>query len=457
MLLIVPVLDTSTVIALMAFGLLGIGIAILLASRRKRTPKRRMVATNCAECGEALTPGLKFCAHCGAPAASSTPPFRPIDLQRDNIPLPGGLPTTVRIPETTGGTGYGSLSDGLGSFLYFWMVLGSIVVPVLAFVVSGLNAIVIFLFFGIFPIVGVASGYMFCRFRFSAAARDLNQALKKGSAIVYHIGIDNKAKLVAFRRGSTGRWHGPQMKLNSDSTHKATYPFYGTVSAVAHSLSISPLNADFMYYVTKLLDFSDRVGKDGPDGKKKNMAEIADVMQYLDEREAELGDLGKTVDAINNKQLNIDEYIDNRYHDLYWKDGKNFDQEVFDDLKSVVNNYCNDEGKLIKEELVKIREAKQITVEHRDFHMEFDKDLSGRTIGGRLVEDRVLRFDDFRNAMPTGGTAESGFLTEQFAKLGGQAEGGITNTGVVKMIFVLLGILFVGVVAYLVLTALHIT
>ncbi len=245
------------------------------------------------------------------------------------------------------------------------------------------------------------------------------------------------------------------MKLNSDSTHKGTYPFYGTVSAVAHSLSVSQLNLDFMYYVTKLLEFSQKVGDDG---RKKNMAEIADIMQYLDEREKELKELDVTVNQINEKKLSIDDYIDRKYHNLFWKDGKNFDEAVFMDLKGVMLKYCEDGGKAIAEELDRIHRAKNITVEHRDFHMEYDRNLKAEIIGGRLVEDRVISFDDFRNALPTGGTAESSFLTEQFAvKAGGLEQGGITNSQVAKYGFIIMMILMIGVASYLIINALHIT
>jgi hypothetical protein len=395
---------------------------------------------------------VNFCNICGAGAVEvvQATGFRPINVQDDNIPLPLGMPTNVKIPDFSGGTGAGRLSDSMGSLLYFWMCLAAIIVPVIALAAFGLNSLVIILLFLPFPIVGVFSGYMFKRMRTSAPARDLDSMLKKSLAVVYHIGIDNKAKLVGFRRGATGRWHGPQMKLNSDSTHKATYSFYSTVSAVAHSLTVSQINPEMMYYITKLLEYSEKVGGDG---RKKNMAEIADIMEYLNQREEELNVIATTVDQINTKKLSIDEYIDRRYHNLYWKDGKNYDEEMFQDLKGVMQNYCLDDGKLIKAELAKITAAKQITVEHHDFHMEFDKDLQGRVIGGRLVEDRILRFDDFRNALPTGGTAESAFIGEQQAIIAGNLEKGLSTATAIKYIFILMGILFSGVAGYLVIRA----
>jgi hypothetical protein len=85
--------------------------------------------------------------------------------------------------------------------------------------------------------------------------------------------------------------------------------------------------------------------------------------------------------------------------------------------------------------------------------MEFDKDLQGRVIGGRLVEDRILRFDDFRNALPTGGTAESAFIGEQQAIIAGNLEKGLSTATAIKYIFILMGILFSGVAGYLVIRA----
>ena len=450
--LVIAVIATITICVLIATSLyLGSDRHKRRGKSRVLEPKNMGIQRECRN-GHALEDSVNFCPVCGAEELDLMQgnAFQPVDVQKDNIPLPGGMPTNVKIPDFSGGTGAGRLSDSMGSLLYFWMCLAAIIVPVISLAAFGLNSLVIILLFLPFPIVGVFSGYMFKRMRTSAAARDLDAMLKKGLAVVYHIGIDNKAKLVGFRRGATGRWHGPQMKLNSDSTHKATYSFYNTVSAVAHSLTVSQINPEMMYYITKLLEYSEKVGDDG---RKKNMAEIADIMEYLNEREEELNVIATTVESINAGKLSIDEYIDRRYHNLYWKDGKNFDEDIFQDLKKVTQNYCSDDWKLIKAELAKIKAAKEITVQHRDFHMEFDKDLQGRVIGGRLVEDRILRFDDFRNALPTGGTAESAFIGEQQAIIAGSLEKGISTATMMKWIIVLMGILFSGVAGYLVIKA----
>ena len=450
-------IGTELVVSIIAVVAIAVLIAISLYLRRDK-PRSRVLAPQAVgierECrnghqlgatGEFL-PGLRG-SGCRCDQGRRVPAYRRPEGQH---PSPRRDADQREIPEFSGGTGAGKLGDGLGSFLYFWVCIAAIVVPVISLAAFGLNTIVIILLFLPFPIIGVFGGYMFKRFRTSSPARDLDSMLKKSLAVVYHIGIDNKAKLVGFRRGSTGRWHGPQMKLNSDSTHKATYSFYSTVSAVAHSLTVSQINPDMMYYVTKLLENSEKVGGDG---RRKNMAEIADIMEYLNQREEELKGVSATVDEINAGKLSMDEYIDRRYHNLFWKDGKTLDEAMFQDLKRVMQNYCKDEGNLIKAELARITAAKQITVEHHDFHMEFDKDLQGRVIGGRLVEDRILRFDDFRNALPTGGTAESAFIGEQQAIIAGNLEKGLSNATVAKWIFILVGILFAGVAGYLVIKA----
>lgn len=346
------------------------------------------------------------------------------------------------------------VADNLGSFVYFWIMIAAVVVPVALFAISGVNVGVAFLFFGLFPLVGVFGGYFFKRFRTSRPARDLDKMIHNGSAIALHIGTDDKARLVDGRRGSTGRWHLPNMEIVADSIQKAIFPFYSTVVAIIHSKSEAMLNPDFLYYATMLTRNSDKIGTDG---KKKQSAEIMDVVEAMLSEEREFKLIEEARIQVRDGLKTTDDLLMSKLdQNLLFPDGKTLDAKYLAEQKKKWTDLFLDDGKKIHDELERLEKGLKITIEEKNFRFEWDKDISGRVVGGHLVHDRVIDLHDFRNFLPSGGTAEDGFSASEFASMAGREEKGPTNATVLKWIFVLMGILFVGVVAYLVLTALHV-
>jgi hypothetical protein len=319
------------------------------------------------------------------------------------------------------------LSEQTGSFLYFLLLAAIVLGPVIVSGIEGLSLVFAILFFALFPFCGAFAGYMLKRFRISKPARDLDAALKQGYAVAYHIGNDDKAKLTPFRRGATGRWHGPSMEITSDAIQKATYPFYGTVSAIVHSKSEGTLNAEFLYMATMLNANSEQIGLEGspwPKGQKKSAAQIMDVIDYMDRRQAELEEMERVRQDVLKGRMVLDEYIAEKYANLVTNKDMTIDQDRLGEIIDKWKTMFEKDGAAIHEEMDHIKAARKVTIKESNFHIEYDTDLNGRVIGGRLVQDRVLSLQDFRNYLPTGGTAEDGFIADRNTESAARAEEG---------------------------------
>ena len=339
------------------------------------------------------------------------------------------------------------MSDNLGSFLWFWICVGAIITAPLLLALTGTNIFVAVIFFGIFPIVGTVAGYIFHRYRVSGPARDFDKILKTATGIGLHIGTDDKARLVGARRGSTGRWHFPNMEITADAVRKAIFPFYGSVLTIIHSVSDSQLNPEFLYFATMLNRNSELIGDDG---RPKLSTDIADTIVRMSERESELLDMAEQQVRIKNGETNLAQVLDERYRSTLYPDGVKLDTDASDKLTEYWKGMMKDEGWPMKIELAELARGFEVTLEEKGYHIEYERDMTGRLIGGHLVHDRVIDLHDFRNYLPTGGTAESSHLASENARLAGQEEQGVTQQKWMRWVILLLTPVMVGVCVYMI-------
>ena len=244
---------------------------------------------------------------------------------------------------------------------------------------------------------------------------------------------------------NTGRWHFPNMEITADAIRKAIYPFYGNVLAIIHSSTDSMLNLDFLYYATVLNRNSEKIGDDG---RPKLSHEIADTIQLMVDREEELMAMQEQMRRIANGEVTLADVLDERYKEvLYPKAPRDMsiDAEALESLTTYWKGMMLDDGWAMKIELAEIARAMTITVEETGYHIEWEKDMQGRLIGGHLVHDRVIDMHDFRNHLPTGGTAESSHLQSENARMAGALESGVSQQQYMKWLLLIMTPIIVGV------------
>jgi hypothetical protein len=339
------------------------------------------------------------------------------------------------------------IPDSWRSFLWFWIAIGTIISAPIGLYVSHVNLIVSIAYFGTFPLLAVIAGYAFSHFRVAGPARDFDKILKQNNCVALHIGTDDKARLVGGRRGSTGRWHLPNMEITADAIKKAIFPFYGNVISIIHSVSDAQLNPEFLYFATVYNRNSELIGEDH---RPKLSTDIADTISKMVEREEELLEMENEMVRINRGETTLANVIEERYRDIiYDKDGKLI-TDVHDKLTEYWGGMMKDDGFPMKIELGEISRAFEITIQEKGYHVEFEKDMRGKLIGAHLVHDRVLDAHDFRNYLPTGGTAESSHLLSENARLAGNEERGQTDNRLFRLMLYILLPVGIGVMLYLI-------
>lgn len=309
------------------------------------------------------------------------------------------------------------LSDGMGQFVYLWLCIGAEAIPVIGLLALGLDTIIVFTFFGIFPIVGVLSGYLFKRFRFAKTARDVDKILKDGMVLGVHIGTDKALRLIGGRRGSTGVLHFANMKIQGDPVQMATYPWSGTTAVIIRSDLDVPVPPDFVEYAQDLLQHSDQIGIDGqPKDPRQLMQILVDMQQQNDA----LTEYEKVLKMQQDKTLELGSYLYAKYAPILFHDPNDpakLDDEQLKKLTALYNSYLADDGKRIREEREKLNKA-TVSVTQMGFEIEYERDMGGKLLGAHLIRSRPLNVNGIRKLWPTGGTAEGNFISGEHAKLG---------------------------------------
>jgi|SRR5208337_1813064 len=315
------------------------------------------------------------------------------------------------------------VTDQTGSFMWFWVMVGAELLPVVSLAIFGVNIAIVFLYFGLFPVVAIVAAYFFRGYRVGRVGLQFSKDLKNATIIALHIGTDDKARILAGRRGATGRLHFPNMKIYADSIHKALFPFYGNVLTIIHSVLDSNVNPEFLYLATLINANSEKIGGDG---RRKLSHEISDVIEAGLKEEKELEAMKAEVERIDNGETTLAEVILSRYHDVLYPDGVKLDTEQQDKLTEYWQGLVKDKAKMMDERLEKVRKALKITVDETNYTYEFEHDTKGNVIGGHLIHHRIIDLHDFRNYYPGGGTAESAHLQAENERLAGiEDQGGI--------------------------------
>lgn len=318
------------------------------------------------------------------------------------------------------------LSDGLGQLLYLWLALGAEIIPVIGLLALGLNLIIVFTFFGLFPIVGVLTGYLFCRFRFAKTARDVNQILRRGEVLGVHIGTDKALRLIGGRRGATGVMHFPNMKIQGDPVQMATYPWSGTTAVIIRSDMDVPIAPDFVEYAQDIIQHSDQIGMDG---QMKDPRKLMEILMDMKQQAEALDEYERVLKMQQSGTLELGSYIYDKYRPLIFNDPADpakMDKVQLDKITRLYQTYLADDGKKIQEEREKLNKA-SVAVKDGGFEIEYERDLGGKLLGAHLVRNRPLNLNGIRKLWPTGGTAEGNFISGEHAKLGADALKGGTG------------------------------
>lgn len=306
------------------------------------------------------------------------------------------------------------LSDGWGSFLYFWLMLGAELTPVIVLAVFGVNIIIVLIYFGIFPIVGVFSGYLFRRFRTPKLARDVESIIRHGMTTGFHLGKDGVFRIIGGRRGATGRIHFPNMEIYGDVNNEATYPLAGAGTCmIIKSDMDTPVQPNFIVAAQDMINNSEQIGAKGvPKDARKIMSILVDMKQ----REDKLDEYQKVMEDIERKSITLESYLYEHYRPLLFKDGTNLNTEELEKMKQNFNSYIANNGARIKKERQELGKAK-INVAEKNLEIEYERDIKGFVIGAHLIRHTVLNLSGIRKLWPSGGGAEDAFTSTESAKL----------------------------------------
>lgn len=321
------------------------------------------------------------------------------------------------------------LSETSGTLMWAGICFFVCLVPFVALAEMGVDTFVALLFFMVPAIMGVVGGYMLKRFRTSKAAREFDHDLRTAGVEGVHIGTDGRVRLVAGRRGSTGILHFPNMRIVSDSFHKAVYPFYNMFCAIIMSDLSSPLVPEFAAIAQDILANSDKLGSDG---QPKNPRETMYALMKMKEDDETLNEVRTLKEGINMRTTSLADFLDKKYEEHKLSIGRDEDKPYLAEITERYTRYSANSFAWIADEEKRLNSAHQITVDKRNWSFEFDTDLNQKVIGAHLVEHKIINVRGIRDLWPTGGSAVESDTSD---KLGMIAAAKMNNEGETWKVF----------------------